>query len=219
MDLADVAAIGQLVHRPSVVLRETQAGIDPGELPRLLANAMPEGSWVAVTMRAPSNKERKRHSAWLAHRLGTAVPTHHSVGANAMVATITAGGPGEAEVEALLAQVAAGLPGFDLETQTVFPHTRHRAWAGLPVALALAVLAIVGLPLLPDTVWAFAPSLHALAQPLLFTAAALSGVLGAAAWTGRLPSADTLLRQHRTDRRARSGAWTGRRSPCTATSA
>lgn len=194
-DLADVPAIGHLVHTPSVVLRETQAGIDPGELPRLLANAMPEDSWVAVTMRSPSNKERKRHSAWLAHRLGTAVPTHHSTGTNAMVATITAGGPGEAEVEALLAQVAAGLPGFDLETETVFPRTRHRAWAGLPAALALAAAAVIGVPLVPAAAWAYAPFLHAWAQPLLFAAAALAGVVGAAAWTGRLPSPDTLLRR------------------------
>ncbi|MBP2216022.1 hypothetical protein [Arthrobacter sp. CAN_C5] len=93
-DLGNSPAIGELTYRRSPALRETQAGIDPTELPRLLANAMPAGSWVAVTMRKPANKERARYTAWLANRLGTAVPTHHSVHPTAVAMTITAGGSG-----------------------------------------------------------------------------------------------------------------------------
>ena len=47
-DLGDTPAIE---HSPA--LRETQSGIDPTELPRLLGHTLPEGSWVAVTMRKP----------------------------------------------------------------------------------------------------------------------------------------------------------------------
>jgi hypothetical protein len=90
-DLGDTPAIGTLNYKPSPALRETQSGIDPTELPRLLANAMPEGSWVAVTMRKPSNRERKHYTPWLGNRLGTAVPTHHSTSPTAVVVSITAG--------------------------------------------------------------------------------------------------------------------------------
>ncbi|WP_138418668.1 type IV secretory system conjugative DNA transfer family protein [Sinomonas gamaensis] len=194
-DLADAAVVGRLVHRNSVVLRETQAGIDPGELPRLLANAMPEGSWVAVTMRAPSNRERKRHVPWLAHRLGTAVPTHHSLSGNAMVVSVMAGGPSEDEVASILAQLAAAMPGFDLDTEVVFPRTRSRLRFGAPIAALLALAAIIGVPMVPDTMWAYAPSAHGLAQPALFAAAVVAGLLGAAAASGRIPSEDTRLRR------------------------
>lgn len=71
-DLGDTPAIGELSYHHSPALRETQNGIDPTELPRLLATAMPEGTWIAVTRRKPSNEERRRHSLWLAHRMGTA---------------------------------------------------------------------------------------------------------------------------------------------------
>lgn len=84
-DLGDTPAIGTLTYKPSPALRETQAGIDPTELPRLLANAMPEGSWVAVTMRKPSNRERKFYTPWLGNRMGTAVPTHHSTSPTAVL--------------------------------------------------------------------------------------------------------------------------------------
>jgi hypothetical protein len=49
---------------------------------------MPEGSWVAVTMRKPSNKEREHYTPWLGNRLGTAVPTH-STSPTAVVVSIT----------------------------------------------------------------------------------------------------------------------------------
>ncbi|GAB2734476.1 hypothetical protein [Sinomonas soli] len=201
--LGDTPAIGRLVHQDSTVLRETQAGIDPGELPRLLASAMPEDSWVAVTMRAPSNRERKHWSAWLAHRLGTAVPTHHSMSQNAMAVTVTAGAATEDQVRALLVQLAAGMPGFDLGATVEFPRTRHRAWLGLPAAAALAALAVFA-PSLAAALHGVAgagewlptaQSLLGSVRPFLFVAAAAAFIAGAAAWTGRIPSPDTALRR------------------------
>lgn len=43
-ELGDTEEIGTLEFRPSVALRETQADIDPTELPRLLGNAMADGT-------------------------------------------------------------------------------------------------------------------------------------------------------------------------------
>lgn len=148
-DLGDTPAIGTLTYKPSPALRETQSGIDPTELPRLLANAMPEGSWVAVTMRKPSNRERKFYTPWLGNRMGTAVPTHHSTSLTAVLVSITAGGASKEEVTSLLSQVTAGLPGFDLDSGLKFAPSRHALVLGLPAGLVLAAAALFGLPQLP----------------------------------------------------------------------
>ncbi|MCC3292985.1 type IV secretory system conjugative DNA transfer family protein [Arthrobacter sp. zg-Y1110] len=149
-DLGDTPAIGELSYHHSPALRETQNGIDPTELPRLLATAMPEGTWIAVTMRKPTNKERRRHSLWLAHRMGTAVPTHHSTSPNAIIITITAGGESKDVVSSLLSQVTAGLPGFDLDSVVRTPHRFHSAALGLPAGAVLGGGASIGGPMLPD---------------------------------------------------------------------
>lgn len=190
-DLGDTPAIGTLTYRPSPALRETQSGIDPTELPRLLANAMPEGSWVAVTLRKPSNKERKHYTPWLGNRLGTAVPTHHSTSPTAVVVSITAGGSSTEEVTSLLSQVTAGLPGFDLDSGVQFAPARHSLFLGLPAGLVLAAATLFGLPRLPAEYAAFVP---ALAAPLMFVLSGVAVILGLAALTGRIASPDTKLR-------------------------
>ncbi|NKR12477.1 MULTISPECIES: hypothetical protein [unclassified Paenarthrobacter] len=190
-DLGDTPAIGTLNYRPSPVLRETQAGIDPTELPRLLANAMPEGTWVAVTMRKPSNKERKFYTPWLANRLGTAVPTHHSTSPTAVVVSITAGGSSREEVTSLLSQVTAGLPGFDLDSGVRFAPKHHGLLFALPAGLLLAAATLFGLPMIPAEYAEFIP---AAASPVLLALSGIAAVLGIAALTGRISSPDTKLR-------------------------
>ncbi len=190
-DLGDTPAIGTLNYKPSPALRETQSGIDPAELPRLLANALPEGSWVAVTMRKPSNKERKFYTPWLANRLGTAVPTHHSTSPAAIAVTITAGGSSREEVTSLLSQVTAGLPGFDLDSGVRFAARHHTAVFGLPVGLALAAATLFGLPHLPTEYAHYLPSFTA---PLLYALSGVAAVLGVAALTGRLTAPEAKLR-------------------------
>ncbi|WP_237740792.1 type IV secretory system conjugative DNA transfer family protein [Crystallibacter crystallopoietes] len=186
-DLADVPVIGELVFRPSPALRETQAGIDPTELPRLLANTIPAGAWVAATLRAPSTRERKHHTAWLSHRLGTAVPVHHSMSANAVVMTITAGGSSREEVRSMLHQVTAGLPGFDLDSDVVFPARRHRFVFGLAVGALLAAATLFGLPQIPYELPGWLPV-------ALYGVAAIAAAVGLGALTGRIKSPDTRLR-------------------------
>lgn len=190
-DLGDTPAIGTLTYRPSPALRETQSGIDPTELPRLLANAMPEGSWVAVTLRKPSNKERKHYTPWLGNRLGTAVPTHHSTSPTAVVVSITAGGSSREEVTSLLSQVTAGLPGFDLDSGVQFAPKRHGLALGLPAGLVLAAATLFGLPQVPAEYAEFIP---AITSPLLLALSGVAAVLGLAALTGRISSPETKLR-------------------------
>ncbi|MDQ1053122.1 hypothetical protein QE394_001050 [Arthrobacter sp. SORGH_AS 212] len=193
-DLAQSPAIGKLVFKNSPALRETQSGIDPTELPRILANVLPADSWVAVSMRAPSNKERKHYTPWLANRLGTATPVHHSTSPTAMVISITAGGSSEDEVRSVLAQVTAGLPGFDLDSDVTFPATRHRAAVGAFIAPALAAAALIGVPFIPAEVTALAPAAFGFLTPVLLGLAVVAGLLAAAAFTGKLVSPDTKLR-------------------------
>lgn len=193
-DLADSPAIGRLVFKNSPALRETQSGIDPTELPRILANVLPADSWVAVSMRAPSNKERKHYTPWLANRLGTATPVHHSTSPAAMVISITAGGSSEDEVRSVLAQVTAGLPGFDLDSAVTFPATRHRAAVGAFIAPVPAAAALIGVPFIPAEVTSLAPAVFAFLTPVLLGLAVIAGVLAAGAFTGKLVAPDTKLR-------------------------
>ncbi|WP_139186822.1 hypothetical protein [Arthrobacter crystallopoietes] len=186
-DLGDTPVIGTLTFRPSPVLRETQNGIDPSEFPKLLANTMPEGSWVAVSLRKPSNRERKFHTKWHNYRLGNASPQHHSYSPSAIMISVTAGGASQDEVRALLGQFTSGMPGFDLDTDVRFPKTKHSSWLGVPAGLLLAAATLFGLPQIPLDLPAFtAPSLFAVAGLLLLT--------GIAGLTGRMRSPDVKLR-------------------------
>lgn len=203
-ELGDTEEIGYLEYRPSPALRETQNGIDPTELPRLLGNAMAEGTWVSVTMRHPASKERRSYTPWLAHRLGAAVPTHHSTSATALVVSITAGAATKDEVRALLAQVTAGLPGFDLDTTVRFARRRNAAFyagaAGAPLSVAAAIGAPILAASLPAATEGFNPAvIAALLGSLpgfLWAAAALFGVSFLAGLSGRLPSPDSKLRDN-----------------------
>jgi hypothetical protein len=190
-DLGDTEAIGTLTYRHSPALRETQSGIDPTELPRLLANAMPEGTWVAVTLRKPGNRERKFYSTWFAHRMGTAVPTHHSTSPTALVASITAGASSKDEVRSLLAQITAGLPGFDLDSNVRFAARRSPVLYGAAAGLALSLATLFGTGLLPEP----ARDVISLINPALLWSAAVAWALAIAATvSGKIPSPDTKQR-------------------------
>lgn len=191
--LGDTEEIGTLEFRPSVAMRATQAGIDPTELPRLLGNAMSDGTWVSVTLRRPSNIERRRYAPWLAHRLGTAMPTHHSLYGTAMVVSISAGGPTRDDVRTLLAQVTAALPGFDLDTTVRFARRRNAAFYAGAAGAALSLAAAIGLPMLPADVAALVPAAGSFTG-FFFAAAAVFGLAFLAGLSGRLPSPDGKLR-------------------------
>ena len=186
-DLGDAPVIGTLTFKPSPVMRETQAGIDPTEFPKLLANTIPENAWVAVTMRAPSGKERKHYSKWFSHRMGNNVATHHSLLPNAVIISVTAGGDSVDEVKSLLGQFTSGMPGFDLDTSVAFPKTRHSSWLGIPAGLALVAATLFGLPAVPAELPGFL-------TPALLIMSAFFLLTGLAGLTGRMTSPDTRLR-------------------------
>lgn len=149
-DLGSVRTIGWLAYQPgSTVNRETQNGVDPSEAARRLAVAMRPGQWVAVSLRQPSQGEKRRHRRWLVARMGTANPTHHSVTTGAVVAAVRAGGGSPAEVSSLLAQVASAMPGFDVDTFTRAAHPVRAvlAWVGAGLAAWAGLWLGAGMPM------------------------------------------------------------------------
>lgn len=116
-DLSAVGSVGWLVARPArgFVSRDTQAGANPAEVAVLLAQVMEPGSFVAVSARPPSPTEQRRVRRFFDHRLA-GVQTHYSRETEAIVCSIFAGAPSADAVTSLLGQLAAALPGFDLET-------------------------------------------------------------------------------------------------------
>ena len=147
-DMSSARTIGWLTYRPgSSANRETQTGVDPSEAARRLAVALAPGQWVAVSLRQPTQGEKRRHRRWLVARMATANPTHHSVTTGAVVVAVRAGADSPAEVSSLLAQVASAMPGFDVDTVTRTAHPVRAvlawvvpglgAWAGLTYGLGL----------------------------------------------------------------------------------
>ena len=116
-ELSSASSIGWLVARPSrgFVSRDTQAGANPSEVAVLLAQVMEPGSFVALSLRPPSRVEQRRVRRFFEHRLA-GVQTHYARETEAVVASIFAGAPSHEAVASLLGQLAAALPGFDLET-------------------------------------------------------------------------------------------------------
>lgn len=181
--------VGWLVYESgSSVARDPQVNADPTETARLLANTLPDGSWVAVTIRKPSKKERTRSQRWLSHRLSTAVPNHHSLSADAVVVSVYAGGPDKAAVRSYLEATRSAMPGFDVITRSrVATHASTlMPWLlGGLVSLAAAGLTTVNrLPRLAG--------LADVAAPTAVSLTCLGGVMlavGVLRFLGVLPSA------------------------------
>lgn len=118
-DLSESSHFGWLAARPSVhVSRDTQAGGDPAEVAMALSRVMLPGSWVAITMRRAKRSEFSRTRRWFEHRLA-GVATHYSRESESLLCSIFAGGQSAADVEGTLLQVAAVLPGFDIDVRVV----------------------------------------------------------------------------------------------------
>lgn len=169
-------SIGFLTARPSsAAARETTAGADPAEVARTIERSTLPGSWVAVTLRAPSRGEIKRTRRWFDFR---SVPgTHYSREGEAMIASFYAGGPDAASVQSLLGSVMSVLPGFDVEFDV-----RTLSSSGAIFGTGFGAAALWGLLVpgheLVDPVLADLPNKLG---PMVSTAGlGLAGVLGAA---------------------------------------
>lgn len=136
--------VGWLVFESgSSVAREPQVGSDPTEVARLMANTLSPDCWIAVTLRKPTKKERKRHGLWLANRLSTAVPTHHSMSGDAVIISVLAGSPDAKTVDSLLESTRSAMQGFDIITKAKVA-TRASAASGWFASAALSVAAGFG---------------------------------------------------------------------------
>ncbi|MGP5523352.1 type IV secretory system conjugative DNA transfer family protein [Glutamicibacter arilaitensis] len=136
-EVSESKSVAFAQYRPSGFSRETQHGLDPFEVARVIANSLPIGAWVGISFRAPSKREKQRHTAWLRHRMGTQSPVHHAVSSNAVVASFWAGGDSFSDVDAVLTQLTAELPGFDLDVKPVRFTGRKSSVGKLVIGLAL----------------------------------------------------------------------------------
>ena len=138
-DLSFGNVVGQLKWKSEhAAIRSTQVGADLAEFSRILGDTLPAGSWVAAVVRKPRVFEKRRWSNWLAYRMSTRRPTHHSTAPNALVTSLWAGSTSAAATRSILETLASSLPGFDMGTTVVRP-----SWATIP-ALATFVAALVG---------------------------------------------------------------------------
>ncbi|OCI32915.1 type IV secretory system conjugative DNA transfer family protein [Oerskovia enterophila] len=196
--LTSTPKIRQLMFQPfSGTFRETQQGADPAEQARLLAASMTDGQWLAITLRGPGRFEYRRHSRWLATRMATFLPTHHSLASEAVIGSFYVGAEHPSDADALLRQVASTMPGFDLPVRTgrVVPRT---VWSMMWLAAALVLWAGAVLPALASSlVPAGLPWAGALTSTLLVAATLLAlppAVIGYAIGRGAIPTRDTRLR-------------------------
>lgn len=159
-DLRFGPVAGQLRwKRTHASIRNTQSGADLSEVSRILGDTLPVDSWVAAVVRGPRIFESRRWSNWLAYRMSTRRPTHHSTAPNALVTTIWAGSTSMEATRSILETVASSLPGFDLGTRVVRP--QRFGLTAITALLAGLALAAAYFGLLP---WLMAA---AVATPLL----------------------------------------------------
>ena len=180
-DLTATNAVAQLVARPSEsAARETQAGANPAVVAEYLSSALPEDTWVAVSMRTPRRSEVAAVRRWYDHRLGGAT-THHSKNSNVLAVSVWAGGPDVASVEGVLSGLPSVLPGFDIETRI-----RRPMGQGLSAGLLFFTGAcLVGLTLVPQLV-GLVPHAAIVAVRIV---AAVCVVVGVGVASGKIPSA------------------------------
>lgn len=137
--IGDTNVIGRLRVRPATfAAHETQFGGDPTEVALAVTRALRPGQWVAATMRKASRYETRAARRWFAWR--QVATTHYSTEAECLVVSLYAGGGTTTEVQSLLSQVAASIPGFELETVAEVPRPVARAAvvAGLGLVAWLA---------------------------------------------------------------------------------
>lgn len=181
-DLGGAHAIATLrVARGSSTGRDTLNGVDLTEAARTLARSMEVGQWVAVTMRAPTKRETKRHRGWLEDRMGAKNPTHHSMASDAILVTVRCGAATSGEAAQLARQVRSTMPGFDQDTRAKVEHPTRGPllWAGGGLVTSAAIT--------------FGPPAAGLADAAGMGWGALGGTLGAlVSGVGALMALDVL---------------------------
>lgn len=138
-DLGEVAALYVLRFTGSSTLSAaTQAGAEISTVAETLGASLRPGEWVAVSVRQPSNGERRRWRRWLER--GLKIMTHPSLSAGAPVVQFWAGGGVDSAAQNL-DRVVGVMAGLGLQAVPV----RVSGWRLLrPVFAASGVLAAAG---------------------------------------------------------------------------
>ncbi len=76
---------------------------------------MSPGAWVAVSLRPASRAEWGRARRWYEHRLAGGASHYSRENGEVVVGSIFAGASSSSEVDAILLQLIAAIPGFDLD--------------------------------------------------------------------------------------------------------
>lgn len=161
--------------------RDTQHSVENADFARAIAPVIGEGEWIAVTARA-APKEAAAHVKWLAHRMGTSRPTHHSMTTNPLVVSIRAGAETGDRVAHLINAVTSAAPGFDLVVTPSIEKKYHPSWKALPADVALLAAGA-----------ALAFTDYAMAGVLPLALGVLAVVLGIASLTHKIPSLSAAL--------------------------
>jgi hypothetical protein len=137
-ELSSTPEVGWLIADPrETASRDTQAGNDANEVAILLAQIMRPGDWVAITLRSPTKSEVRRSRRWILHRIkGDESSVHYSNTGEPIVGSVMAGARSHQEVASILSQLAAAIPGFDIETRT------PKVPSGIPTRLAVLLTAV-----------------------------------------------------------------------------
>lgn len=136
-----VESIGYAKSLGTMFGRETTVAVDVKEFARTLGGSLPDGSWIAATLRPFTGREQRYQRDWVAHQLGAPSPTHHSVSTNALVVSLYAGAGSPDMVEHALQTALSAMPGFDISFEPRIASTRRFALYGLLMAAIAGVLA------------------------------------------------------------------------------
>lgn len=176
----------------SVVGRDVQVGADLSEISGRLASSLRSGEWVAAVIRHPNKREVRRYQKWLQHQVGGgAKPNHHSMQQSAVVMSLWSGAETAGEAKALLRQVAAAMPGFDVQ---ISPHAVTRTLRGALITLAGIAAAASGIMLLLSRIIIALDTVEYTVGAIsgLGAATAVAGILYLA---GRIPSYSEKVRR------------------------
>ena len=133
-----------LVARPSKSrgAHASQSGGDVTEIAGHLGRILQPQSWVAMTLRSPTDKEINRTRRWFDHRRDGGAATHYTNAIGVLAVSIFAGADTEKETQDILKQVVSVVPGFDLET---VPFSPRKLNSRIGVLLSLAVGVAAGI--------------------------------------------------------------------------
>lgn len=176
----------------------SQQGADSGELMSTLAESMPVGSWVGMSVRTASKAETSKWQTYLTTRIAHSDAHASKQTNNPVVASIYAAGATREDSRALLRQTCAALPGFDVSVRPYSPTRVVPAVVTALLGLLLAAAIVYGLPAAWGLVTGIFPEMGAVPDggPLARASVITGLALGAGMILGVVPTRRTRLLFH-----------------------